>query len=82
MLTSTSLIPASEAIEPGEAITWRIDPGTDDSKICISIHNGGDPIPAEVLSKLGTPFFTTKPSGNGLGLAIVRRIVKLIMVNC
>jgi PAS domain S-box-containing protein len=67
---------ACEAIEPGEAITWRIDPGTDDSKICISIHNGGDPIPTEVLSKLGTPFFTTKPSGNGLGLAIVRRIVE------
>ncbi len=67
---------AYEAIEPGEAITWRIDPGTDDSRICISIHNGGNPIPAEILSKLGTPFFTTKPSGNGLGLAIVRRIVE------
>jgi PAS domain S-box-containing protein len=67
---------ACEAIEPGEAITWRIDPGTDDSRVCISIHNGGNPVPAEVLSKLGTPFFTTKPSGNGLGLAIVRRIVE------
>jgi PAS domain S-box-containing protein len=67
---------ACEAIALGEAITWRIDPGIDDSRICISIHNSGNPIPAEVLSKLGTPFFTTKPSGNGLGLAIVRRIVE------
>lgn len=67
---------ACEAIEPGDAITWRIDPGVDDSRICMSIHNGGNPIPVEVLSKLGTPFFTTKPSGNGLGLAIVRRIVE------
>lgn len=67
---------ACEAIEPGEVITWRIEPGTDASRICISIHNGGSPISAEVLAKLGTPFFTTKPFGNGLGLAIVRRIVE------
>jgi signal transduction histidine kinase len=67
---------ACEAIEPGGTITWRIDPGTDETRICISIHNSGHPIPAEVLAKLGTPFFTTKPSGNGLGLAIVRRIVE------
>ncbi|MBD3885912.1 PAS domain S-box protein [Phormidium tenue FACHB-886] len=66
---------ACEAIEPGETVTWRIL-GTGNSRINISIHNGGDPIPVEVQSKLGTPFFTTKPSGNGLGLAIVRRIVE------
>jgi signal transduction histidine kinase len=67
---------ACEAIEPGDVVTWRIDPGTDSCKICIRIHNQGNPIPAEILAKLGTPFFTTKPSGNGLGLAIVRRIVE------
>lgn len=67
---------ACEAIEPGQPITWRIDLGAENNYICISIHNGGHPIPAEVLLKLGTPFFTTKPSGNGLGLAIVRRIVE------
>lgn len=65
-----------EAIKPEDAITWRIDPGVDDSRICMSIHNGGNPVSVEVLSKLGTPFFTTKSSGNGLGLAIVRRIVE------
>jgi signal transduction histidine kinase len=67
---------ACEAIEPGGVVTWRIDPGVEDSHVCVSVHNGGNPIPAEILSKLGTPFFTTKPSGNGLGLAIVRRIVE------
>jgi PAS domain S-box-containing protein len=67
---------ACEAISPGEAITCRIAPGVDNSRLCISIHNGGQPISAEILSKLGTPFFTTKPSGNGLGLAIVRRIIE------
>jgi PAS domain S-box-containing protein len=67
---------ACEAIEPGETITWRIDPSTETHQICISIHNGGEPIPTEVLAKLGTPFFTTKPAGNGLGLAIVQRIIE------
>lgn len=67
---------ACEAIEAGEIITCRIEPSADISQFCISIHNGGEPISAEVLAKLGTPFFTTKPSGNGLGLAIVQRIVE------
>jgi PAS domain S-box-containing protein len=67
---------ACEASVPEEEITWRIDPSVNDNQVCISIHNGGTLIPCEVLSKLGTPFFTTKVSGNGLGLAIVRRIVE------
>ncbi|WP_390904389.1 ATP-binding protein [Thermocoleostomius sinensis] len=33
-------------------------------------------MPAEILAKLGTPIFTAKANGNGLGLAMVRRIVK------
>ncbi|PSB67891.1 hypothetical protein C7B61_03750, partial [filamentous cyanobacterium CCP1] len=40
------------------------------------VHNNGKPIPSDILEKLGTPFFTTKPSGNGLGLAIVKQIVQ------
>jgi signal transduction histidine kinase len=32
-------------------------------------------IPAEVLPKIFIPFFTTKPDGTGLGLALVHRII-------
>ena len=67
---------ACEAVADGEVITWRIDSGTTLNQVCISIHNGANPIPSEILTKLGTPFFTTKPSGNGLGLAIVKRILE------
>jgi signal transduction histidine kinase len=44
--------------------------------VYIEVHNGGDPIPVEILPQLTKPFFTTKSEGNGLGLAIVRRIVE------
>lgn len=44
--------------------------------VTIEIQNGGDPIPPEILPKLMQPFFTTKSTGNGLGLAITRRIVE------
>jgi signal transduction histidine kinase len=45
-------------------------------QVCLQIHNGGAPIPADVLPKLTKPFVTTKASGTGLGLAIVKRIVE------
>jgi PAS domain S-box-containing protein len=67
---------AYEAIKPGDTVTCQICSSTDTHRICISIHNDGESIPPEILAKLGTPFFTTKSSGNGLGLAIVRRIVE------
>ena len=67
---------ACEAIPPGELVTWHIAPGPTSHQLWVTIHNGGDPIPPAVLEKMGQPFFTTKPGGNGLGLAIVQRIVE------
>ncbi len=45
-------------------------------RVCLQVHNGGAPIPADVLPQLTKPFITTKSSGTGLGLAIVKRIVE------
>jgi PAS domain S-box-containing protein len=67
---------ACEAIEAGDTITWRIARAEQPHRVCVSVHNGGPPIPPEVLDKLGQPFFTTKSGGNGLGIAIVKRIVE------
>lgn len=67
---------ACEAVGDGEIVTWRIDSGKIPHHVCISLRNGGEPIASDLLAKLGTPFLTTKPNGNGLGLAIVRRIVE------
>jgi signal transduction histidine kinase len=42
--------------------------------ICVEDNGGG--IPAEAAGRIFTPYFTTKSSGTGLGLAMSRRIVE------
>ncbi len=65
---------ACEAVAAGDVVKWKVD-CSHTEKVCINIHNGGEPIPLEVLDKLCQPFFSTKPCGTGLGLAITKRIV-------
>ena len=45
-------------------------------EIQISFSDNGPGIPAEVQEKIFRPNFTTKSNGNGLGLAISKRIVE------
>ncbi len=45
-------------------------------EIVICIHNDGAPIPNELSEKIFEPYFTTKRSGTGLGLAMVKKIVE------
>jgi PAS domain S-box-containing protein len=66
---------ACEAIPAGEQVTWKVE-SQPNHWIRIQIHNGGTPIPPEILPKLTQPFVSTKPGGNGLGLAITKRIVE------
>jgi PAS domain S-box-containing protein len=42
----------------------------------IAVHDTGTGIPPEARSKVFQPFFTTKPTGTGLGLAVVKRIAE------
>jgi len=41
----------------------------------ILVKDNGPGIPANVLEKLGTPFFTTRESGTGLGVSQCKRLV-------
>lgn len=45
-------------------------------KVLLSIKDNGIGIALEDKEKLGTPFFTTKANGTGLGLAVCYRIVQ------
>lgn len=46
----------------------------DEDDVAIRIHNDGPTISPEVAARVFEPFFTTRASGTGLGLAVVRRI--------
>ncbi|HZK53265.1 MAG TPA: ATP-binding protein [Desulfosporosinus sp.] len=48
----------------------------EDGKVVLAIEDEGCGIPPENIRKLGTPFFTTKDSGTGLGLATCYNIAQ------
>ena len=54
----------------------RIHTDMDDKHVLISFIDTGGGMSSEDLSRVFEPYFTTKPSGTGLGLLIVRRIVR------
>lgn len=50
--------------------------GNDDGQMVIRLVDEGCGIPADVLSKLGQPFYTTKEKGTGLGFMVSRKIIE------
>ena len=62
-----------EAVHHG---ALRIRTDLDDTHVIIQFVDSGGGMSAEKLSRVFEPYFTTKPSGTGLGLLIVRRIVR------
>lgn len=44
--------------------------------ICITVSDTGIGIPPEHIAKIFDPYFTTKPTGSGLGLAVVYSIIR------
>jgi two-component system, sporulation sensor kinase E len=63
-----------EAMKRGGILRIRTD--RDDTHVLVSFVDTGSGMSAGNLSRVFEPYFTTKPSGTGLGLLIVRRIVR------
>lgn len=68
------LLNAIQATPEGGRITIRTGIRSSD-EVTISVRDDGVGIAPEDLEKVFDPFFSTKPTGTGLGLAMVRRIV-------
>jgi two-component system, NtrC family, sensor histidine kinase PilS len=52
------------------------DPRFESGGIAIRVIDSGAGIPAEIRERLFDPFFTTRPGGSGLGLAVVHRAIE------
>jgi signal transduction histidine kinase len=63
-----------EAIKRRGVLRIRTD--MDDTHVLVSFTDTGGGMSAEDLGRVFEPYFTTKSSGTGLGLLIVRRIVR------
>ncbi len=66
---------AYQAIRGSEGLI-RITTGHNDYECRISIQDNGTGIPPEQMGSLFEPYRTTKQAGTGLGLLIVRRVVR------
>lgn len=67
---------ALEAMSPGGQLRVSVSQKRGrQPDMVIRIHNDGAPIPEELGEKIFEPYFTTKRSGTGLGLAMVKKIV-------
>jgi signal transduction histidine kinase len=46
------------------------------NRVVLTVRDRGLGIPSNIKEKLGTPFFTTKEHGTGLGLSVCYRIAQ------
>ncbi|MEW6032823.1 MAG: ATP-binding protein [Bacillota bacterium] len=65
---------AVEAMPGGGVLTLRARCGT--SEVVIEVVDTGLGVPPSDLDRIFEPFYTTKETGTGLGLAVCRRIVE------
>lgn len=68
------LINAEQAIEGGGQIMVRTS--RDGDRVRVEITDTGAGMPPETLAKIFQPWFSTKPSGTGLGLPTTKRIIE------
>ena len=71
---------AKEALNDYESTNVKkvlITAASQDGYSIITVQDNGPGIPADVLENIFVPFFTTKKTGSGIGLALSRQILRL-----
>jgi two-component system sensor histidine kinase AtoS len=70
------LLNGVDAMDEGGTLTVRTEvPGND--RVAIVIEDTGAGMDEETLARMFDLFFTTKPNGTGLGMAIAKSVVEL-----
>jgi signal transduction histidine kinase len=67
-------IEAMKDLGPAGELTITSRP--EDDQLLISVNDTGEGLPPEQTDRIFNAFFTTKPQGTGMGLAISRSIVE------
>lgn len=65
---------AVDASQAGQEVLLKTE--VDEGRWKVSVIDSGCGIPAEKQDNVFTPFFTEKPNGTGLGLAVVQTVMK------
>jgi signal transduction histidine kinase len=65
----------SVAGRAGAAVTVATAPGGEAGRLRITVADTGVGMTKSELDRVFNDFYTTKPSGSGLGLSIVRRLI-------
>ena len=60
----------------GQGALIAVQAALREGRLCISVCDNGPGMSPEVLAQIGDGFFTTKPQGTGLGLAVVRAVAR------
>jgi two-component system sensor histidine kinase HydH len=64
-----------EATPPGGEVAVEVRPAG--GEIELLVHDTGRGMPPDALRRLGTPFFTTRREGSGLGVVLARSAIAL-----
>lgn len=68
------IINAFQAMPDGGTLTLETE--KENNRFAITVSDTGKGVPGENISRVFDPFFSTKPTGLGLGLAITKRIIE------
>jgi len=68
------MLNALEAMERGGRL--RVAAAERGARYEVSIADSGPGVAPDVLKRLGSPFFTTKAAGSGLGLFLAQRLAQ------